>query len=1162
MAELPQLPIRYRVVRPLGSGTAAEVFLAQDTVLDAPVAFKVVRRNLAMHRRFRARFNHEVALSSRLVHPNLVPVHDTGVLKDGRPFVALAYAQGGNLRDVLRAGLPFTRLLSLAEQVCRALAALHARGLVHQDLKPENVLVHLDEEGVPHAWVADLGVADQVIDLLRGEVRLSGTPTYMAPEQLQGRSREVGPWTDLYALGLILFEAVSGARPFEGLRGADMLQARLQQVERPVPSPGLQVPDGLLDLIQHLLDPEPRQRYDRAADVRRALRQVRRDMGANDPQLQVDLAGSEDSALDRTTPIAKALVASASARPTGALIWRRVPPKEMPEAPPGDHDAPPPASLALYALRESPLLERDGEAQAIWDVARSVVDGQRARVVLVVGHRGVGKSHLVRSVATKLDEGAWMEVVRLRYGDPPGLDDGYPGAVRELLVPWHDTRAELEARLARWLARDQETTLGAVRNQAKLLTRWCGQTRPGESQPNIGMGLHYLYQHLDLRAWRGGSCVVMDDVHLAEEPGDGLDMAEALLDEAVGRRPVLVLATVSAEALARRPELRDRVDALVEQGAHRVDLAPLTQDQIFRVLSHSHRLDEELAERVAERVVNHPLFAGMVLRECAARGVLRADSRGRLVLKPGVDVRRILPRDLDTLFRNRLQGVVESADDPRGAAEALAAVALVGQAPPTELVRSVSESGLDALLASGVVRRDGGVLRFEDNALGQTATLLAQELPTRETLHMRLAQAWRALGERTGGDVALPVGLHLLKGGAPDEALGHLLRSVRSMIERGRFQAALRASEHALQAADALQESGAALAKRMEARRLQAIALLELDRPEKAYALAVEAGDLGWGERLTRTRLTLLKARAQAELQHSEQAEKLLSSALQSFWAMRDKQGLAKVALTRGRMDRRQNRLTGAIEHFEEVLTHLPDTDPSSVVALSGLVHVFLIVGNPERARPLVERLAAAARRTGDTRTAAYANYAAGTVMLAERYLPEAERLFSTARANAATTGDTRMQLNALNSMGEVARARGEIETARATYSAYTSLARARGYRLLEAVGRINIALIELQKKRYRKADLEARRAGQAMVKQQRSWVWVYVGIIRCACAAVSGDLTKTEQWWNLSVERGLKRTRARDLWTPLSILVTESGTHGWAQLEAEAWQILADIRR
>ncbi len=1157
---LPELPERYRCERLLGSGTTAEVYLARDLVSDQDTAFKIVRRNLSMHRRFRARFAREVGLAARFVHPHLVPVRDAGALADGRPFVTMALADQGNLSDLLHAGLRTTRLLKLAEQVCRALAALHCRGYLHLDLKPENVLIHSDSDGEPAAWVADLGVADEVSELVRGPHRAAGTPPFMAPEQLQGRTQELGPWTDLFALGLILHEALGGGRE-EGLRPAELLALREAGMPDLEPAPG--IPEELILLVRNLLDPEPRQRYDRAADVRRLLRAIRKSMAGQDPELRLDLNDGEWSMMEQTGPLpGEELLKIEAPQTPVALRWNRVPPGRLPKFPPLRPPAvSPPASLALLAQRERTLVERDIEAGQIWACARKVAHEKSTQVVLITGGQGSGKATLVNTLSRILDEGGWMESVSLHYHSPPGVDDGSIGAVTQLLLPWQDTASDLKARLERWIARDRETTLERVQNEALILTRWCGHASEGPP-PDAAVGLHYLIRHLDRRSWRGGSCLVLHDAHLAEESGEGLALAEAMQEEAMGQRALLMLVTLNQEALTEDSTLQQRVDAMVEGGAVHIELPPMDLTQAQRMLEHAHQVSPGLAKSLANRMPNHPLYSGALLRDLALRGHLVSTKEGRLELADAKSLQGLIPATVDQLFSSRIQAALYSAEDNAAANTALAAIALAGPNPPLAVIKHVSEGGVDELLASGLVRQDAGLLRFEEKGLALVALRHAKQYTRTQAIHSALAQGWAALGERTGANVDLPLGRHRLMAGQPARAVSLLLRSTRSLFNSARFAAASRAAELAIKAADQVAGPDSPnLAPRMEARRLKAESLLAGEQPEQALDLIKQARGLGRGERLVDTRLQSLEARAYLALGNMDRATTLLEAAHQSFWALRDREGQAEIAVVRGQIARDENRINDAVEHFEEVLSHRPSWDRHSVAALAGLAALALHQGRPKRARRAVHHLADAAKRTGNTRISATANYAAGTVMLTEGRYTEAQRLFKTARANAASSGDIRMQLNALNGEGEVARLSGQTDEAEAVLSRYGKLARQKGFSLLEAVSHINRSLMALTGGDYLKAEALTAEAGQVLAHQPRSWPWLYIAMIRCALSATKGEQTKSQQWWEMAVDRGLEQVRSLDLATSVEVLMQAAKTQGWSEMEENASRILESVR-
>jgi hypothetical protein len=235
---------RYLIERKLGEGGMGAVYLARDTQLDRPVALKVPFLGGPDGDALRARFLHEARAAAALHHPGVCPVYDVGEI-DGTPYLTMPYLTGEPLsRRVARGPLPVPEALALVEKLARALHYAHERGVVHRDLKPGNVL--LDERGEP--VVMDFGLARRAGDShLTHEGEVLGTPAYMAPEQLMGQVAVVGPAADVYSLGVVLYELLTGAPPFQG----DLL-ALASQVAYDEPRPPSKVRpavDGRLDAV-------------------------------------------------------------------------------------------------------------------------------------------------------------------------------------------------------------------------------------------------------------------------------------------------------------------------------------------------------------------------------------------------------------------------------------------------------------------------------------------------------------------------------------------------------------------------------------------------------------------------------------------------------------------------------------------------------------------------------------------------------------------------------------------------------------------------------------------------------------------------------------------------------------------------------------------------
>ena len=258
---------RYRLGERLGHGGMGEVFAAHDLRLDREVALKLLREDLAEQDGMRERVVAEARLAARLTHPHVVGVLDTGE-QDGRPFVVMERLSGRTLRDELAEGrMPAERVRDVGLQVLRALAAAHELGIVHRDVKPGNVL----DAGVGTWKVADFGIAKWVHadETLTGTGELLGSPSYLAPERIEGH--QAGPASDLYAVGVLLYEALCGRKPFEGDDPFALATAIRDGLFEP---PTSVVPDadpGIVAVIETAMRLDPAGRYGSAEEMAAAL---------------------------------------------------------------------------------------------------------------------------------------------------------------------------------------------------------------------------------------------------------------------------------------------------------------------------------------------------------------------------------------------------------------------------------------------------------------------------------------------------------------------------------------------------------------------------------------------------------------------------------------------------------------------------------------------------------------------------------------------------------------------------------------------------------------------------------------------------------------------------------------------------------------------------
>ena len=256
---------RYRIERLLGAGGMGAVYKAHDEELDIPIALKVIRSEILAASgsgvEFEQRFKQELLLARQVTHPNVVRIHDLGD-DHGVKYITMPFVAGSDLHAILAAGrLPFEKVLALAAQIAAGLAAAHDVGIVHRDLKPQNILV----DGADRAYISDFGLAKSFEATTIGLTRpgdFIGTPRYMAPESVEGQPADHR--SDLYALGLILYEAASGAAAFPGESALEVLMQRVRITPKPLKAVAPEVPAFFSDIVMRCLEKTPAARYQTA----------------------------------------------------------------------------------------------------------------------------------------------------------------------------------------------------------------------------------------------------------------------------------------------------------------------------------------------------------------------------------------------------------------------------------------------------------------------------------------------------------------------------------------------------------------------------------------------------------------------------------------------------------------------------------------------------------------------------------------------------------------------------------------------------------------------------------------------------------------------------------------------------------------------------------
>jgi len=346
---------KYRLDAVAGRGGMGTVYRATHVMLGKTVAVKLINRELAPSPEFVERFQREARAAARLDHPNIASVYDLGQTDDGTLFIAMEFIDGSSLKDVIQTAgpLPAARIVSLTGQIAAALAAAHARNIIHRDLKPQNVCITRDETGREVAKLLDFGIAksfgDDATQVTATGLAL-GTPQYMSPEQTTGQPLDGR--SDLYSLGVIVYEMLTGVVPFDAKSAPAVLVKHVNEVPEP-PSrrrPDVTIPAELEALALRCLEKDPARRFPDAQAVRAALDAV----SAEAPTVPVVVpipispaAGSEEETVrhEATRPEPSSVGSRAADAPDDQVESRAVPPAPVPP--------PVPAAVNEQPIRET-----------------------------------------------------------------------------------------------------------------------------------------------------------------------------------------------------------------------------------------------------------------------------------------------------------------------------------------------------------------------------------------------------------------------------------------------------------------------------------------------------------------------------------------------------------------------------------------------------------------------------------------------------------------------------------------------------------------------------------------------------------------------------------------------------------------------------------------
>lgn len=1045
---------RYQILKRLGEGGMGAVYQTQDLELDRVVALKVIRPELARDPEILQRFKQEIILARQVTHRNVVRIFDLGQA-EGIKFISMEFVPGQDLQGLLeeKGKLPVEKAVAILEQVCLALDEAHQEGVVHRDLKPRNIMI--DDQG--RVVVMDFGIARSVqVTSMTHTGSLIGTPDYMSPEQVKGE--QVDARSDIFALGVILYQLLSGALPYQADSAMAAMYKRTQERARPLREANPEVPAFLSDVVARCLEISPPRRYQSARELLHDLELFR----GGTPRTIVGTIRALRPVRPRTGQrLAMAGVAAAAliAIALAALLLRPRAEVPAPVAAPGE----------LVSLAILPFRNASGAAELEWlshgladmlgtDVGQSAelhtVAPERLQQVLTDLRVPAGSS---LDASTRRRVAEFADAERLVFGQYAKLGEQIRiDATVEDVEGQRTVPIKVEARSEGELLRAVEELAGLIRENLELSREDVRALRARAFRPSsdsIAAMRAYTEGLEQLRAGNNLDAVQRFEAAVAEDPAFALAHSRlALAHDLLGHDR-------EAEAGSRRAvELSERLpdeERSMIAAAH----ARITSDLEGGVEAYQSLL----ARRPHDPVLHYELgvlyeHEGMFDRaqEHYAR-TLEAD-----------------PRDLRALLASgralTIQGNGEAAIKPLQSALALAGELGSQEVESSALLslglayRSLdrladARSSFDRALE---IKRSLGELRGAAAAVDGIASVqaLSGEYGEARRSYEETISIWREVGDQRG------VGIGLMN-------LGDLERT------RGNYEESLRLTREALQIQIDIDDE---FNQGLSLNNIGAIYYLQ-GMYEDALVYYQRALDLRQrrdvpGEvadtlhNLGETYATMgLLDRA---LDHYLKALDLRRKSGDTRGAALESQYLAKVFTAQGRY----RAALGAVEEAAQTLRELEDRSSFLTETVAWQGHVLALLGRSEEAAPLLSEALELARGQQDR------------WLVAQILGFEAGRLFG---------GD-------------------DLKAAAAAYGEALSAARESGDPLLELGARIGAARLEIEKgsgrgavPKLRAALEEARRLGTRALAAEAS---VHLG----AALVASGDTASAREVLNAAV--------------------------------------------
>ena len=1045
----------------------------------SPVAIKVMKPASISGEPLSASFAHEVRSAAQLNHPNITAIFDHGTITPeeahsdpsliGTPWLAMEKIGGGSIRS-LAGNTNWNTIQRVLLDVLDALGHAHARGLIHRDIKPGNIL---QDEASGTIKLTDFGLAKSIRQM-RASARkakfVSGTPGYMSPEQIEGDRQAQGPWSDIYSVGALGWALATGQPPYEG-KVTEILEAHLRGDPKRF-RPVCEVPPELEQWLRHAMQQKPTDRFTHAADAAWALRELPA-VATSRPRkpTQTDAEIFEkDTLLLRTPDKTQRLESPHTVKPGSTLpLHLRSHHGLRPPFPESWHTAWEPrkhlhgAGLGLWGLRGVALVGRHPERDQLWSCLRECAQSHHPVLALVDGPNGVGKSTLMHWLSERAYEKGQAQTIAL----PPNNGSDGQSRIRAVLTDHFRldglTRAQavdtVQSALQH-LNEDDRSTAAALVQLA----------RPDEVEPEgSGLQIHFgsTTERLTLLSWYLGKLaasrpviLLIEDIH--EDPF-AMAMVTHLLESERGE--ILCVASVQSLDLNTTPN-GEQIDFLRDHPhSQTIPLHQLRGEDRIALLRELLGLDPSLADQVEKQTGGNPQFAVQLVGHWIAKDRLVAAENG-FALKEGMPSKA--PDSMFEMWAKRFESLCEDVIEHEVHAVELAAV--LGNTIHEDtwrLALDLADLPFPDRLLDRMARLHLIALRPKQNTFEFAHAMFRAAILMRVEQHGRRARWASHAADALLGDLhAIGRRARLLaKAGRVQEALTPLAQAVEVEIEKGT-------------------KGGARELFRIRER---LVASLDLDPRSR---LVFDGEILRWN---------LMSTRAERMEYISTQFVHLHDWAVE----LEDRQSQSRILRSyafshfdRGEMDEGMQLLERALSIAEE------SQAPSWTLCLYAKAAMQSRRGEFEPAKQTTREMLRVAESRAETVRAAQAYSHLAEIALQTHAYEEASQLLAEVRHRYEAIGSRKGLAIAALSEGEIHRAQGNFEAAILCYKE----AKERGENCENSVAldaQINLGITFVASERF----AEARREFNAILSKKGKDLLVYtrtairLGLINCQIA-------------------------------------------------------------